>query len=184
MGSYLEYSSELFVEKLDKFSAAVVLLGERQDQAPHRRQQLEGANLIHVLLGKGRPSLLADPLIWSHCESVLLADLKEGNDLGYDGFYLTVQLLDIDLGAAGLSRRSCSHTHTQTHSKQTSSFRRGRGLRPPRGQTATFCFVGRVRGRTRGVRSVTHVCRAGAARVKVGFKPHALIFPDPGQSFV
>lgn len=49
-GSYLKDTSKLFVEKLNKFSAFIVLLDEIKDQAPHQRQQLEGTNLMHVLL--------------------------------------------------------------------------------------------------------------------------------------
>lgn len=64
-GSYLEYTSKLLVEKLDKFSAFIVLLGEIQDQAAHRSQQLEGTNLIHVLLVKGHEYLTPDSC-WSH----------------------------------------------------------------------------------------------------------------------
>lgn len=110
-GSYLEYTSKLLVEKLDEFSALVVLLGEIQHQAPHRSQQLEGTSLIHVLLVKGHeyygfyndqpPPVALDQLTY----------LKEGNDLPNDAFDLTVQLLGIDLRAAHISRRTfCSQT--------------------------------------------------------------------------
>lgn len=34
-GSYLKDTSKLFVEKLDKFSAFIMLLGEIKDQVPH-----------------------------------------------------------------------------------------------------------------------------------------------------
>lgn len=64
-GSYLENTSKLLVEKLDKFSAFVVLLGEIQDQAAHRSQQLEGTNLIHVLLVKGHEYLTTGSC-WIH----------------------------------------------------------------------------------------------------------------------
>lgn len=46
----LKDSSQLLVKESNKHFALVVLLGERQNHAAHRRQQLEGANLIHVLL--------------------------------------------------------------------------------------------------------------------------------------
>lgn len=46
----LKDSSQLLVEESNKHFAVVVLLGERQNHAAHRRQQLEGANLVHVLL--------------------------------------------------------------------------------------------------------------------------------------
>lgn len=38
-----------------------------------------------------------------------LTYLKEGNDLRYDGFNLTVQLLGINLRAAPISRRAFCH---------------------------------------------------------------------------
>lgn len=54
--SNLKDSSQLLVEEADKHFALVVLLGERENHAAHRRQQLEGANLIHVLLTEEEPT--------------------------------------------------------------------------------------------------------------------------------
>lgn len=52
--SYLQYASQLSVEKTDKLFALVVLLGESEDHAPDRSQELDGAHLVHVLLWEER----------------------------------------------------------------------------------------------------------------------------------
>lgn len=48
--SYLQYASQLSVEEAHKLFAPIVLLGESEDHAANRSQQLDGAHLIHVLL--------------------------------------------------------------------------------------------------------------------------------------
>lgn len=50
ISSYLQYASQLSVEEAYKLLALVVLLGEGEHHAPHRRQQLVGTHLVHVLL--------------------------------------------------------------------------------------------------------------------------------------
>lgn len=160
----------------------------------------------HVLFSISAHFQLAQS--WQHqlCSSLCwLTYLKEWDDFCHDGFDLTIQLLCVNLRAAHITYRtsctSCSQTKTQI-----TSFHLQFLQSQPANWTWWFCCYGSlhmvnsgsvvwfstfhlVSGVSRGMFSVwdvraTCTCSAGVAGVKLSFKLHAFILPNPGQSFV